>query len=287
MKKLFLQYGKLMCGEFLEEPCDKEVYTHQKAVWDKMVSEYNAAVSAARDSAVEADPGHGFYKALLNAEGFSTGEGSDHEVNVAMSFLKEGQLYDLPEGWMVEIEYQHKAFDTWETVDEKRYNQLCIIRAGVNRKIARLIPLKEQSSGIAAIGVPEYGPLAEEYIGTWMIEETDIPHPHHSAPTIAVFKEAGIPESGEKPEMSPEDKGFAQCLREEFLINTQNYPKEYHALFAEKFKRAEENFKKFPKHYSVSPPPQAESRHKYEPEPEHPQFCRQCGYAEHVKLKHF
>lgn len=51
MKKLFLQDGKLMCGEFLEEPCDKEVYTHQKAVWDKMVSTYQAAVSAGkRDS---------------------------------------------------------------------------------------------------------------------------------------------------------------------------------------------------------------------------------------------
>lgn len=33
---------------------------------------------------------------------------------------------------------------------------------------------------------------------------------------------------------------FADILKEEFLINTENYPKEYHRLFAEKFKRAED-----------------------------------------------
>jgi hypothetical protein len=35
---------------------------------------------------------------------------------------------------------------------------------------------------------------------------------------------------------------FEQCLREEFLLNTQNYPKEYHKLFAEKFERAKRRF---------------------------------------------
>lgn len=33
-------------------------------------------------------------------------------------------------------------------------------------------------------------------------------------------------------------RGFEQKLKEEFLINTQNYPKEYHNLFIEKFNRA-------------------------------------------------
>ena len=36
---------------------------------------------------------------------------------------------------------------------------------------------------------------------------------------------------------------FEQCLREEFLVNTQNYPKEYHNLFHQKFKRAEKRFR--------------------------------------------
>ena len=31
---------------------------------------------------------------------------------------------------------------------------------------------------------------------------------------------------------------FEQCLREEFLMNTQNYPQEYHKLFSQKFNRA-------------------------------------------------
>ena len=31
---------------------------------------------------------------------------------------------------------------------------------------------------------------------------------------------------------------FAEILREEFLINTQNYPAEYHRLFIDKFSRA-------------------------------------------------
>ena len=33
-------------------------------------------------------------------------------------------------------------------------------------------------------------------------------------------------------------KHIERCLREEFLLNTQNYPKEYHALFQRKFKAA-------------------------------------------------
>ena len=35
---------------------------------------------------------------------------------------------------------------------------------------------------------------------------------------------------------------FEQCLREEFLINTQNYPREYHNLFNQKFNRARKRF---------------------------------------------
>ena len=42
--------------------------------------------------------------------------------------------------------------------------------------------------------------------------------------------------------VSKEDITFEQCLREEFLINTQNYPQRYHELFHKKFKRAEKQF---------------------------------------------
>jgi len=35
---------------------------------------------------------------------------------------------------------------------------------------------------------------------------------------------------------------FEECLREEFLVNTQNFPEQYHKLFNDKFKRAEERF---------------------------------------------
>lgn len=35
---------------------------------------------------------------------------------------------------------------------------------------------------------------------------------------------------------------FEQCLREEFLINTQNYPSQYHNIFNQKFNRARKRF---------------------------------------------
>lgn len=35
---------------------------------------------------------------------------------------------------------------------------------------------------------------------------------------------------------------FEECLKEEFLINTQNYPREYHDLFNRKFNRAKKRF---------------------------------------------
>ena len=37
---------------------------------------------------------------------------------------------------------------------------------------------------------------------------------------------------------------FRQILREEFLVNTQNYPKEYHKMFSDKFKRAEGKYER-------------------------------------------
>lgn len=102
MKKLFLDKGKLMCGEF------PEVLDISKM---SLVDAYNAAVSAAKASAVEVV------------------DFKDSDI-----FFEEGKLYDIREGWTVEI-------DTIETLPPK-YE-------------ARLIPVKEQSSSIAATGVPE------------------------------------------------------------------------------------------------------------------------------------
>lgn len=142
MKKLFLQSGKLMYGEFPEEPESGGA-----------MPAYDRAVSAAKASAVEVVNGEDCFHKINDWFTPLPGGGLGRK-------LLEGQLCDLPEGWTVEIEYQHKAFDTWETVDEKRYNQFCIIRAGVNRKVARLIPVSAenaQPSGIAAVGVLQYG----------------------------------------------------------------------------------------------------------------------------------
>lgn len=41
---------------------------------------------------------------------------------------------------------------------------------------------------------------------------------------------------------SESDLTFEQCLREEFLVNTQNFPKEYHDLFHTKFERVQRRF---------------------------------------------
>jgi len=39
-----------------------------------------------------------------------------------------------------------------------------------------------------------------------------------------------------------EDLTFEQCLREEFLMNTHNYPAEYHQLFWKKYNAAKKRF---------------------------------------------
>lgn len=131
MKKLFLQSGKLCVGEFPADVIPEPMHAGGKlaARSQREVDDYNAAVSAAKASAVEVV------------------DFKDSDI-----FFEEGKLYDIREGWTVEIEHQHKAMDVWETVDEKCYNQFCIIRAGVNRKIARLIP-QQNSDEILARGI--------------------------------------------------------------------------------------------------------------------------------------
>jgi hypothetical protein len=53
-------------------------------------------------------------------------------------------------------------------------------------------------------------------------------------------------EHGKRNGVALTSESFEQILREEFLVNTQNYPKEYHQLFHEIFNRAEKQYKEQP-----------------------------------------
>lgn len=48
-----------------------------------------------------------------------------------------------------------------------------------------------------------------------------------------------------KEELIEFSKMMLNQLREEFLLNTQNYPSEYHKLFEEKYNRAEKRHEQF------------------------------------------
>lgn len=126
-----------MCGEFPIE------------------SEYSSiALEAAKDSAVEVVNKHDCFPVMTEA---------------GIQELKEGQLYDLPKGWTVEIEDTCK----WHGNRDVCGNEICWdlqeCQKSPSVKIARLILLKEQENliasqipypeptGIAAIGLPDYG----------------------------------------------------------------------------------------------------------------------------------
>lgn len=181
MKKLFLQSGKLMCGEFPEEPeicpqfrvggmdcpnsnengcaCNAAVFTHE------------ASVSAAKDCAVEVpEMESGKINIAPTFNSNKMGWWMDGEI------MQEGQLYDTPEGWKVEIEDYRcpRCGYTYEDAKQIGDHHLCSEKTfPANVKIARLIPLKEsiskyqdgkgndipKQSGIAAVGLPEYGEL--------------------------------------------------------------------------------------------------------------------------------
>lgn len=121
MKKLFLQSGKLMCGEFPIE------------------SEYSSiALEAAKDSAVEVVNKHDCFPVMTEA---------------GIQELKEGQLYDLPKGWTVEIE--ERMSEGWVPSYNDPDNSALAPSAEIEF-IARLIPIKQ--SGIVATGLPEVYP---------------------------------------------------------------------------------------------------------------------------------
>lgn len=166
MKKLFLRDGKLWYNEFPEEP---EICPEFRAAGmgcpnsnengcpcNEAVFKHDAAVSAARDSAVE----------VVNPEVF-----------IHVDNLLEGQLYDISQGWTVEISSCHSFTE------------------GFYRS-AHLIPLKEQSSGIAAVGVAEYGELGEGISERYnRIKNSEWFKKAYDGKSIG--EEAGIPESGE------------------------------------------------------------------------------------------
>lgn len=154
MKKLFLQGGKLMVGEFPIE------------------SQYSSiALEAAKASAVEVKTGisHEFCRRFLTHNGISAGEGSEQEVNSRMNTLSKAELFLMPEGWTVEIEDTCK----WHGNRDVCGNEICWdlqeCQKSPSVKIARIIPLKEQEnliasqipypepSGIVATGLPESG----------------------------------------------------------------------------------------------------------------------------------
>lgn len=147
MKKLFLQDGKLMVGEFPEEPTSwgQEDSQYYGCVRD----EYHKAVEAAKASAVEViDPGYEFCRRFLTHNGISAGEGSEQEVTERMGMLRKEELFMIPEGWTVEIEDQFKANDHW--FNFKDNPQVDLIDAqqladeGRTRKIARLIKIEKE-----------------------------------------------------------------------------------------------------------------------------------------------
>lgn len=158
MKKLFLQSGKPMLGDFPEEPkwheipatpsgCDYEIRDEQR-------DEYNAAVSAAKDSAVE----------IVNPEAIIIYEPTGMVLEGVAMYGDD--LYDLPKGWTEEI---YRQDETGPGDDQYAATK------------ARLIPLKEpesliasqipypEPSGIVATGVPEHGDKFEVLLyGEWV-----------------------------------------------------------------------------------------------------------------------
>jgi hypothetical protein len=130
--KIFLRDGKLMVGEFPEGRNFHQDFAEEKR--------HNAAVEAAKKNAVE----------VVNPIC-----GAEYEP------MQEGQLYDLPKGWTVEIKGQYwtgspltknSRLPEWIDIDKG----MTIYEGLETRKIARLIPASKVS-GIAAIGVPESG----------------------------------------------------------------------------------------------------------------------------------
>lgn len=250
MKKLFLQGGKLMVSDFPEYPPKPGPMSHQEfftEFYEDDLPKYHKAVSAAKASAVDVAISPCI---LPHASGYYL----NSEPGTQAIEIKEGQLYDTPEGWTVEIKTQFWVYDpaiagnNWMDSRPTQHDNY------EGRTIARLIPetlpnsdqkasnqpeKHSKVSGIAAVGVPEYD-------FKYDLRETN--------PIKEALREAGIPESGEKDyeqyyKTPPNDRDWAWYLRG----------------LKEGYGQAEFEGHKRPvpwpptKSESVSPPPQAES----------------------------
>lgn len=222
MKKLFLQDGKLMAGEFPEQPETKGVTWND---YHKAAEEYDKLLSAAKASAVE----------VVNFK--------DSDI-----FFEEGKLYDIREGWTVEIEYDQcpKCGYTYHDAKLHGDHHLCGEPLPADIQLARLVPVKKsypdqskfateeeyfeacrktRESGIAATGVPDSGEkLTEEELIDKMLR----------SPIDPLLMNAGD-------------------LR--VLVNGRPLPVDFRIL-------SEDNYQLLMRQ-AVSPPPQAESQENW------------------------
>lgn len=153
-----------MVNDFPEEPVPYGVGDEQ--YYGARMDEYNAAVSAAKASAVE----------VVNPTVMTP------EVWYS---IKDGATYEMPKGWMVEIEQGYEVHDGKRWVKADKPGDIPGTTVIVDR--ARLIPLKEQSSGITYMHDRECRRYKDE--GTYCQEH-------------CYFKDSGLKECHSKSQSS-------------------------------------------------------------------------------------
>lgn len=252
MKKLFLQSGKIMIGEFPEE---YKEYCHD---FDTLQGECpyrnrdgcacanaeirdNAAFESAKASAVEA----------VNPEAILTWD--DREVwFFEHRAMAEDKLYDIPSGWTVEIK-EACASDCCS-------DNGCCEHCREPVKIARLVPSENAQGEKPGSGWSKRN-LNVQYVGGIVatgIPEAEQPESKESFKKYLESTAEAVPEGGEKP-----GHDFIKYLkrneldyynqREEWNEDTPQW-RMYNAIAAEYILIRNH----FEKHFSVSPPPQAD-----------------------------
>lgn len=171
MKKLFLQSGKLMIGEFPEEPIKGEF----ELPYAKAMKKYYAVLESAKASAVEVVNGEDCFHKINDWLTPLPGGGLGRQ-------LQKGELCDLPSGWTVEIGKCDKWCGGAGCVPFLPNKEKC---SGPPSKFAkgRLIPSEnaQGESGIVATGIPE----AEQPEALAFLNEDDWTVPESGAPTYA------------------------------------------------------------------------------------------------------
>lgn len=260
MKKLFLQSGKLMIGEFPEEPfsyCGCEMCERHKR------ERFDESVESAKASAVEVVNTRNELPIAVDGA-----EDMLWNINGKTERIIEGQLYDLPSGWTVEDGWDEPCIKvrTCLIADHENNDNCAQLHGNICQKkkqIARLIPSEnaQGETGIVATGIAEVGQRkrkpAPEKIGSDLLKNVI----------------ETVPESGEKPEQSWSER-MDQMAKEVAEIAEQGRPvygtvlgalhevnaKNNH--FIEQLKECIEE-KDATIEALVSPPTQAESRLAY------------------------